>query len=235
MKKVNLTLKQALRFAFAGLLAVSLFSSCKKDDPYNFNDTIAAEVNLINASPDAPSAQLYVADILRTPSGVTFGQASGYYKTYLGDQDIVVKSASGDATLSSSHVQIDALNNYTFFLVGQNSNLGMLTVTDDVTAPAAGKAKIRFVNASPNAASANLSIGSNIIATNQNFRSVSPSVEIAAGTYAVVLSNVAGSTTTSNTTSGVSFQSGKIYTVYAKGLVGSTGAAAFTAGIFNNK
>jgi len=235
MKKVNLTLKQTLRFAFTGLLAISLFSSCKKNDPYDFEDTIGAEVNLINASPDAPAAQLYVEDVLRTPTSVTFGQASGYFKTLLGDQDVIIKSASGDATLSSSHVQIDALNNYTFFLVGQNSSLGMITVTDDVTAPAAGKVKIRFVNASPNAASASLVVGGNVIASNQNFRSVSPSVEVTAGTYAVVLTNVAGGTTTANTTANTVFQSGKIYTVYAKGLVGSNGTTGFTAGIFNNK
>lgn len=235
MKKVNLTLKHAIRFAFTGLLAVSLFSSCKRNDPYDFKDTITADVNLINASPDAPATQLYVEDILRTPSGVSFGQASGYYKTLLGDQDVVIKSASGEATLSSSHVQFDAFNSYTFFLVGQNSNLGMLMVTDDLVAPAAGKAKIRFVNAAPNAASASLNIGGNVIATNQSFRAVSPSVEITAGTYAVVLSNVAGGTTTTNTTANTTFQSGKIYTVYAKGLVGGAAAAAFTAGIYNNK
>lgn len=235
MKKVNLTLKQTLRFAFTGLLAISLFSSCKKNDPYDFEDTIAADINFINASPDAPAAQLYVEDVLRTPSSVAYGQASGYNKTFLGDQDVVIKSTSGEATLSSSHVQFDAYGSYTFFLVGQNSSLGLITVTDDLTAPAAGKAKIRFVNASPNAASASLSIGGNIIATNQSFRAVSPSVEIAAGTYAVVLTNVASGITTTNTTAGASFQSGKIYTVYAKGLVGNTSTATFTAGIFNNK
>ena len=235
MKKVNLTLKQTLRFAFTGLLAVSLFSSCKKNDPYDFKDTITADVNLINASPDAPAAQLYAQDILRTPSGVSFGQASGYYKTLLGDQDVVIKSASGEATLTSLKAQFDALNSYTFFLVGQNSGLGVITVTDDLAAPAAGKAKIRFVNAAPNSTSVSLAIGGNVIATGQNFRSVSPSVEITAGTYSVVVTNVAGGTTTSNTTTGASFQSGKIYTVYAKGLVGSNSASAFTAGIFNNK
>ena len=235
MKKVNITLKQTLHFAFTGLLAVSLFSSCKKNDPYDFKDTITADVNLINASPDGPAAQLYAEDILRTPSGVAYGQASGYYKTMLGDQDVVIKSASGEATLSSSRAQFDAFNSYTFFLVGQNSSLGLLTVTDDLAAPTTGKAKIRFVNAAPNAASVSLAIGGNVIATNQAFRAVSPSVEIAGGTYSVVLSNVSGGTTTTNTTANTSFQSGKIYTVYAKGLVGSAAASAFTVGIFNNK
>jgi hypothetical protein len=235
MKKVNLTLKQTLRFAFTGLLAISLFSSCKKDDPYDFEDTIAADVNFINTSPDAPAAQLYIEDILRTPNSVAYGQASGYNKTFLGDQDVVIKSASGEATLSSSHVQFDAYGSYTFFLVGQNSSLGLIAVTDDLTAPAAGKAKIRFVNASPNATSVSLAIGGSIIAANQSFRAVSPSVEIAAGTYSVVLSNVAGGTTTTNTTANTSFQAGKIYTVYAKGLVGSANASAFTTGIFVNK
>jgi hypothetical protein len=227
MKKVTLTLKQTLRYAFFGLLGLTLLSSCKKDDPYDFEDTIGAEVNFINASPDAGSARLYVEDVLRTTTGVNYGEASGYKKTYLGDQDVDIRSTSGESTLTSSHVQFDANNKYTFLLVGQNSSLGLLYFTDDVAAPAAGKAKIRFVNAAPNATAATLTSATAVLTTQQNFRGIAPSTEVTAGAY--VLSAVSGGVPSARTT--VTLESGKIYTVYTKGLVGGTGNAAFGVGV----
>ncbi|MFD1257469.1 DUF4397 domain-containing protein [Mucilaginibacter terrae] len=227
MKKVTLTIKQTLRYAFVGLLGLTLLSSCKKDDPYNFEDTIGAEVNFINASPDAGSARLYVEDILRTTTGINYGEASGYQKTYLGDQDVDIRSTTGESTLTSSQVQFDANNRYTFLLVGQNSSLGLLYFTDDLTVPGAGKAKVRFVNAAPNATAATLNSATGIVVAQQNFRGIAPSTEVNAGAY--VLSVVSG--TTRSATATVNLESGKIYTVYAKGLVGGTGNAAFGVGV----
>lgn len=231
MKQITTALGRTLRYTIVGLLGLTLLSSCSKDDPYDVDDSTAAQVNLINASPDGPSAQLYVDDVLRTPSGVTYGQASGYYKTFVGDQDVLIKSTSGEATLATSRVQLDAIGNYSIFLVGQNSSLGILAVTDDLVAPASGKAKIRYVNASPNASAASLNAGSTILVTPLNFRGISASTEVTAGSY--VLSIVTG--TSRSATINANLESGKIYTVYAKGLVGGTGAAAFGVGLFTNK
>ena len=231
MKKFPTALKQTLRYVFVGLLGLTLLSSCKKDDPYDFDDTISAGVNLINASPDAGSARLYVEDILRTPNGVNFGEATGYNKTFPGDQDVEIKSTSGEATLATSHTQFDAFNSYTFFLVGQNSSLGLVTVTDDLAAPTAGKAKIRYVNAAPNAPSATLNNNTSVLVAAQNFRGVAPSTEVTPGAYQ--LSVVSGNTRSAVVNA--TLESGKIYTVYAKGLIGGTGASAFTVGVYNNK
>ncbi|WP_345954939.1 DUF4397 domain-containing protein [Mucilaginibacter sp. PAMB04168] len=231
MKRFPTALKQTLRYAFVGLLGLSLLSSCKKDDPYDFKDTITADVNLINASPDATAARLYVDDVLRTPNGVNYGDASGYNKSFLGDQDVEIRSVSGEAVLASTHGQFDAYASYTYFLVGQNSSLGLVIVTDDLAAPSAGKAKIRFVNAAPNASNATLNNGSTVLVGPQNFRGIAPSTEVAAGSYTLtVASGLVRSATTT-----VNLESGKIYTVYAKGLIGTAGASAFGVGVFVNK
>jgi len=221
-----------LRYSFIALLSLTMFSSCKKDDNDDLYGNASAEVNLINASPDAASAQLYVADVLRTPTAISYGQESGYNKTYAGDQNVVIKSANGQA-LSSSQTQLDAMGKYSFFLVGQNNKLDMITVTDDQTAPASGKAKIRFVNASPNSTSVTLAVGNTVIASNQDFRSVSSSTEITAGVYTLTLTNATNNTTTVVTTPNTTWESGKIYTVYAKGLVGNTSTIMFGAGILS--
>ncbi len=231
MKKITLNFKQALRYATVLMGCVVLLSACKKDDQYDFDDAVPAYVNFINTSPDAGNAQLYVQDIVRTPTSVGYGNSSGYYKTYLGSQDVAVKAPDGTTTLTASTGQFDANANYTYFLVGQKGSLGLVAVTDDLAAPASGKAKIRFVNAAINANSANLNLGSTTVASNIAFRGVSSSIEVNAGSYIVSVSSNPFLSSTLNTT----FESGKIYTVYAKGLVGTTGNSAFSVSVFTNK
>jgi hypothetical protein len=231
MKKTTLNFKQALRYAMVLMGCVALLSACKKEDQYDFDNSVPAYVNFVNASPDAGSAQLYVQDIVRTPSAISYGNASGYFKTYLGSQDVAVKAPNGTTTLISTTGQFDANANYTYFLVGQNSSLGLVAVTDDLIAPASGKAKIRFVNAAPNASAANLNLGSTTVVSNIAFRGVSPSVEVNAGSYILSVSSSPFLSSTLNTT----LESGKVYTIYAKGLVGTTGNSAFSIGIFTNK
>lgn len=230
MKLSTITLKQVMICALFGFLGVALFSSCKKDDPYNFDDTIAAQVNFINASPDAGDAALYVENIQRTPQVVSYGNASGYNKTFLGEQDITAKNA-GENTLVSSTAQFDANGNYTVFMVGQSAALGLVTVADDLTAPAAGKAKIRFVNASPSATSAALLVNNATVFNNQPYRASTGYTELAAGTYFL---NVANGNTRSANLNNVVLEAGKVYTIYAKGLIGGNANTPFAVGVFKN-
>jgi hypothetical protein len=232
MKLRTITFKQTMRFAFAGLMALSLLSSCKKDDPYDFEDTIAANVNLINTNATAGPVALYVDNIVRTSAGVAYGEASGYKKTFLGDQDVDIRLAGGaQTTLASSHSQFDANESYTFFLVTEGSGSGMITIKDDATASASGKAKVRFVNASPGA---NITASvSGILLTGtaaQGFKFVSEVFEIPAGQSTLAIRS--GSTTASLSRT---WESGRSYTVYTSGVFGGTGVNAFRADVFTNK
>jgi hypothetical protein len=232
MKKFTTALNRSVRYAFFGLLGLSLLSSCKKNDPYDFEGSAAAEVNLINASTDASPARLYVDGILRTPNAVAYGDASGYYKTIVGNQGVEIKSATGEAQLATATQQFDAFFGYTFFLVGQNSNLSLITVSDNLAStPASGKARIRFVNASQNASAAALTSGTTLLVAAQNFRGVSEPTEVNAGTYQLAV--VSGSSRSAVVNANL--ESGKIYTIYAKGLVGGANTAAFTVGVYTNK
>jgi hypothetical protein len=231
MKNFSAALKQAYYYAFVSFLGITLLSSCKKDDPYDFKDTIAANVNFINASPDGPAANLFIDNIQRTMAAVSYGNASGYNKTFLGDQDVQIRSTGTETVLASSPGQFNANEQYTYFLVGPNSNLGILAIVDDLAVPAAGKAKIRYINASPNAPSATLSFGNVVLVNAQNFRGVAAPVEVNAGTYA--LTALSGNSRSAVST--VTLESGKIYTIYAKGNVGGSGAAAFSLGVFVNQ
>jgi hypothetical protein len=229
MKVSTITIKHALRYAAFCMLSVVLLSSCKKDNPYDFKDTIAANVNFINASPDAGTTGLYIENILRTPNLVGYGDASGYNKTFLGEQDIAAKTAA-ENTLVSSTGQFDANANYTVFLVGQSTALGLVMVNDDLTAPSSGKAKIRFVNASPSASSASLlTSASTGLFSNVAYRAFSNYMEVTPGTYPFLVM----SGNNRSAASGVTLEAGKIYTIYAKGVIGN-GTTPFAVGVFIN-
>jgi hypothetical protein len=224
------TFKQTMRFAFTGLLAISLLSSCKKDDPYDFEETIGANVNLINASPGSGTVYLYADDIVRTKTGVSYGQASGYNPTFLGDQDVLIKSAT-ETTLASAHVQFDANESYTFFLVPESNGTGMINIKDDAIPSATGKAKVRFVNASPGANVTAALAGISLTASGaQGFKYVGDVYEIPAGQNTLTIR--AGNATATVVRA---WESGKSYTVYTNGVLGATGANAFKADVFVNK
>jgi hypothetical protein len=221
--------KRVFTYASVALLGITILSSCKKDDEYDVGET-AAQVSLINASTNAGDSRLYVDGTLRTPTNVAYGNASGYYGTFVGNQTVEVKSASGDATLTSSSTQLDALGYYSFVLVGQNNSLGLVTVSDPGTAPASGKARVRFVNAVTNANTASLSNGSSTVADQVSYRAVSAPAEVNAGSY--TFTAVSGNSRSAATTA--TLEAGKVYVVYAKGLIGGTGNTAFSVGVSGN-
>lgn len=221
------------RSSFLGLMFVAatlmLASSCKKDDGYQFDGSVTAKVQLVNASADAGSVSLYIDNILRTPNAVAYGSASGYNNAYTGQQDVTVQNATGNtlATLSS---QIDAANVYTYILAGAGTAQALIAVNDDQTAPASGKARIRFVQASSNAATLSLIANGTALFSGINYKAASAYMDVAAGSYTFKLANASTTLFTSTT---ISLTAGKIYTIYSKGQVEGSGNAALGIGVVN--
>lgn len=203
---------------------ISLLSSCKKDEGYDFEGIVTANVRLVNTSPDAGAVKLYVEGVSRTPNAVNYGEASTYQQSYTGQADVNVQTTSGTTVVSSTS-QIDAASNYTFFLTGTNGSQSLVFVKDDTQAPASGKAKVRFVQtASANAAVDVLANGVSLF-NGLVYRGVSNYNEVAAGAYTFKVTNV-GSGTALVTSSAFTFEAGKSYIVYTRGAVGGTGTNA---------
>ncbi|MCJ8210314.1 DUF4397 domain-containing protein [Mucilaginibacter sp. RS28] len=211
------------KYLFIALLAlVAGFSSCKKDNQYDFKGTASAQVNLINASPDAGNVSLYVAGTLRTPSPVGFSAASGYYKTYIGEQSLEVKNSAGTTIASGTH-QLDASVAYTGYLVGPNNALALVLAKDDGTAPSAGKARIRFVHAAPNLSNVDVAVNSTVTFSSQAYRSATGFTEVNPGSVSV---RVLGSLL--NLSGNYTVEAGKTYTVLVKGVSGGSGNSALS-------
>jgi len=135
------------------------------------------------------------------------------------------------------------------FPVTANSNQGgiqQLTLTDNLTAPTGTNAKIRFVNLAPTATGGNTTYGifnTTTVPTGTSLFSAVPFrgyrlptntagtppvttnfanfTDVAAGTYTLDVRSVAA-TQLAGTSRTVTLDAGKIYTLYVRGIAGST-------------
>ena len=127
----------------------------------------------------------------------------------------------------SSDLTLDAGTDYTVVAVGQLASIEPLVLVDNNSAPAAGKAHVRFVHASPDAPAVDIAVtGGPVLFANVPFKGVGDYLPVDAGTYDLE-ARVAGTETVALSVPGVSLAEGGVYTIFAMGLV--EGEPALTA------
>jgi hypothetical protein len=117
-------------------------------------------------------------------------------------------------------------------------------VEDNLAAPASGKAHIRFFHLSPDAPGVDVGVlnGSTFtpVFANRSFETQTSAATNAAftpvdaGTYTFQV-RVAGTSTVALNIPGVTLEAGKIYTVFARGLLAGSGSQALSASVIVNK
>jgi hypothetical protein len=145
-----------------------------------------------------------------------------------------VNVAGTSTTVINADVPFTKDMNYTLFAIDSVSNIGTLLLEDNLAAPAAGKAHVRFVHLSPNAPAVDVAVtGGPVLFANYEFEEASAFTPVDGGTYNLEV-RVAGTPTVALSLPGIVLTSGKIYTVFAKGFLGGTGAQALGAQIIVN-
>jgi hypothetical protein len=101
-------------------------------------------------------------------------------------------------------------------------------LTDNNSQPAAGKAHVRFVHASPDAPAVDIAVadGGPVLFSNVAFKGVGDYLPVDAGTYDLEV-RVAGTENVALEVPGLTLNDGTVYTVFAMGLAG--GEPALTA------
>ncbi|HOR00192.1 MAG TPA: DUF4397 domain-containing protein [Anaerolineae bacterium] len=106
---------------------------------------------------------------------------------------------------------------YSLVIVGTPANVQTLTLTDNLSAPPSGQAKVRFVHASPDAPAVDVKVaGGATLFSNIAFKSASDYATVAAGTATLQVTQ-AGSNNVVLTLP-VNLNAGTVYTIYAVGL-----------------
>jgi hypothetical protein len=225
---------RSFRLAALVLGSALLLAGCGKDDKTNpVAPTPQARVMAVHASPDAPAVDLRVDGAI-AGTGLAFPNNTGYLNVNAGTRNVKVNVAGTSTTVINADLPLTAGTNYSVFACDSVARLGAVVVTDDLTTPASGKAHVRFVHLSPNAPAVDVAVTAGpVLFANKSFKGYTAFTPVDAGTYNLEV-RVAGTSTVVLSLPGVPLTAGKIYTVFAKGFVGGTGAQALGAQIIVN-
>lgn len=224
---------RTLGFLLIFVLSLGLLTGCSDDSTPTTPAASPARLSAIHASPDAPGVDLYV-DGTKVGSDLMFPNNTPYLSVNAGTRAIAVKVAGTSTTVLSADLPVASSAHYSVFAVDSVSKLSALVLTDDLTAPASGKAHVRFVHLSPNAPAVDVALaGGSVLIGDKAFKQYTSFLPVDAGTYDLEV-RLAGTSTVVLPLPGISLTAGKIYTVFAKGFVGGTGAQQLGAQIVVN-
>lgn len=224
---------KTLRFIFPVFAFLAFtFTSCDKDDDPQPDQ---ARVLVTHASPDAPGVDLLVDNSKVNSAALTFPNNTGYLTVNAGKRNIKVNVAGSSTSVINADIDFVKDKNYSIFAIDSVSKISAIAVEDDLTAPASGKAHVRFIHLSPNAPAVDVAVrnGAAVFA-NIAFKQGTAFAPLDAGTYKLDV-RVAGTQTVALALPDITLTAGKIYTVFAKGFLGGTSAQALGAEIIVNK
>ncbi|MBK8403441.1 MAG: DUF4397 domain-containing protein [Saprospiraceae bacterium] len=214
--------------------SITLFTSCKEDE--SNDDKSYAKVFVTHASPNAPGVDLLVDNNKQNSAALNFPNNTGYLQVESGTRNIKVNVTGTSTTVIEANLMLAKDNNYSVFAVDSVSNISAIVLADDLSAPAAGKAHVRFIHLSPNAPAVDVAVASSgaVVFGNKKFTEYTAFTPLDAGTYNLDV-RVAGTSTVALVLPAITLEAGKIYTVFAKGFLGGSGAQALGAEIIVNK
>jgi LPXTG-motif cell wall-anchored protein len=140
----------------------------------------------------------------------------------------VTPTGATEPIVIDANLDLATQTDYTVVAVGELANIEPLVLVDNNAAPAAGKAHVRFVHASPDAPAVDIAVanGGPVLFANVPFKGVGDYLPVDAGTYDLE-ARLAGTDTVALSVPGVALADGTVYTIFAMGLAG--GEPALTA------
>jgi len=213
-------------------------SSCGKSGTLPASSNVQLQV--LNLSTDIQPVDMYINSRKFNTTSFRYPTASGYFTLTTIDTPFQFRSAQ--TTVSTVNLlSVDKVLSfnikYSIFITGfkLNNKLDYIFTTDTAAAPTPGRGKVRFVNATAGSNIFNITANGTTIFANQDYKNVSPFVEVPAGNYDFKLYSTASTTTILSELNNVTVQDGKLYTLYCHGIVGRVDTAAFGMAMFNTK
>jgi hypothetical protein len=186
-----------------------------------------ARARVIHASPDAPAVDVWVNGSVAIPN-LSFPNATDYVDFAPETYKIQVSPAGAtEPIVIDADLTLDADTDYSVAAVGLLADIEPLVLVDNNSAPAAGKAHVRFVHLSPDAPAVDIAVtGGPVLFSNIPFKGVGDYLPVDAGTYDLE-ARLAGTDTVALSVPGVKLDAGSVYTIWAMGL--ASGEPALSA------
>lgn len=211
------------------LASIILFGSCKKKDvaPTNMANVMFVHGVTVGSTPINIDGRINDAAISGA-SNISFLKNSGYISVNVASGAKVSFMVNGGAQLSAGSADLAASAFYTAFAGGYVQSPSFLITTDDLSAPATGKAKVRFVNlCADNLNTASCYVGTVKLDSNIGYLHYTPfySVTATSAKVAMVDQYVLSNSAQINSQQ---LAAGKIYTFMLTGTSTGAGTSALT-------
>ncbi len=206
---------QSYLLIFTLSLSVILLSSCLKDLSNDKPEDTSA-LNVVNASPGPLTINFFLDNNLVNGPSLGYGQESSYILAASGNRKFDASLGGSFNSLIADTISLETDKYYSLFVTGENAALSTLLTQDDLSSPASGKAKIRFINLSPDGGTFTLAIKSGaVLFAGQAYKTASPFGPIDPGAY---MFQLRGSDGAVEHEASLDVVAGKIYTIWAGGL-----------------
>lgn len=199
-------------------LALVGMVSCLDNDDNNVQPSSVAYVSIYNASPDAPPLDIVVDNRQINSKPFDYSDYSGYLQFYTGARNLEFSPFDANNVVIDSTITFEDQKVYSVFVVDNYAHADLLVLNDSSDNPASGKAKIRFINLSPDASDVSLKAEgqTDALFSGQSFKEASGFKEVDAKSYDLKVtaddgSNVALQLPATN------FQAGGFYTIIVRG------------------
>jgi LPXTG-motif cell wall-anchored protein len=181
-----------------------------------------AMVRVVHASPDAPAVDVYVNGNV-TLEDVPFFTVSDYLSLPAGDYRFQITPAGEpvDAAVIDASATLAAGSAYTVAATGEVANITATVIEDDLSAPAAGEAKVRVYHFSPDAPAVDVKLADGTaLIENLAFPDASDYLSVPAETYDLQVTP-AGDSAVVIDLPDTALAAGNIYSVFATDVVAS--------------
>ncbi len=223
--------KSLKNWALLGVVALFAAGCAKTTDPGP--DQPISTMAVYNVSPDAPKVQFKLNSSVINTDSAAYGTYGFYFNAYAGSRELSayqreIKKVSAAVDLQDGKI-------YSAWLTGSWATPEFVVLEDKLANPPAGKAYVRFVNMSVDAPALELGTNTgNTITGGRTYKTGSDFVEITGGqSYNFVIRDN-GSTTDKVLLPSVTIQTGRIYTIAAKGFYNGTGNSGLTGDVLIN-
>lgn len=215
----------AFGMAAAPALAGKPLDAVLTVDNGSLNPGGVARVRVLHASPDAPAVDVRVNGGVAF-ADVVFAEATGYAALPPGTYNVKVEPAGAGGAgpfVIDANLNLLAGRDYTVVAKGLLASIAPAVLEDENAAPAAGSARVRFFHGSPDAPAVDIAVTNGPVIFPDVAFGESVAIEVPAGGYDLEV-RAAGSNLVALTLPGITLEAGKVYSVFATGLL-ADGAA----------
>lgn len=218
------------------LLAATLLS-CNEETTV---PTIGAAVQYVNTIPvDTSNLDVFNKETL-IDTGLVFGDNTPYYITDPGTYNIAFTKRNTTEQVATVTTDFGSNTFYSVFAIQDGSTNSAVIVTDRIIVPGLDSCFVRFLHFSPDAGGVDVAVtGGETLFSTRTFNdqesnsSKSEFTRLLAGTYDLEVRPI-GSGTAVLSLPGTVLEGGKVYTIYARGLVAGISPYNLGAGIIVN-